>query len=88
MLYLFILKKFIFKINTDVVYNPLEVQFPTDVDTHGKIEKAGPTSAVACPRSRWRTTSARSTIESEPKKKTTDIVLYYKIFLTSEQQGG
>ena len=40
------LNRFIFKINTDVVYNPSEVQFPTDVDTHGKIEKAGPTSAM------------------------------------------
>ena len=40
------LEKFIFKINTDVVFYPSEVQFPTDVDTHGKIEKAGPTSAV------------------------------------------
>ena len=66
------LEKFIFKINTDVVFYPSEVQFPTDVDTHGKIEKAGPTSAVQHVPDRHHVageTGARpSTIQSEPKK--------------------
>ena len=73
------MKKFTFKINTDVVYNPSEVQFPTDVDTHGKIEKAGPTSAVQHVPDRHHVageTGARpSTIQSEPKK-FTEIILY------------
>ena len=48
------------------------MQFPTDVDTHGKIEKAGPTSAVQHVPDRHHVageTGARpSTIQSEPKK--------------------